>query len=156
MGTRFFQHTQRSGPRLFCYSPCPRTLYRPDSHWVVYYFSEDCYDSLRLAKCNCLSFIQKGDREDAWNYQSVSLTLLVCKIMESILKTLMMNHLIRTAAIPDAHHGFVPRHSCLINLYLLAEQWVTELIHGCETVVMVFLDFTDVFDQVNTRCCVLI
>ncbi len=34
----------------------------------------------------------KSDREDASNYRPARLTSIVCKIMESILKTSMMNH----------------------------------------------------------------
>ncbi len=74
-------------------------------------------------------YLQKTNREDASYYRPVSLTSIVCNIMESILKTSMMDHLIQTAAISDAQHGFVPRRSCLTNL-LLTEQWVTELMGG--------------------------
>ncbi len=70
--------------------------------------------------------------------------------MESILKTSMINHLIRTAAISDAQHGFVPRRSCLTNL-LLTERWVTELMDDGKTVDMVFLEFAKAFDSVNRR-----
>ncbi len=93
---------------------------------------------------------KKGDREDAGNYRPVSLTSIVCKIMESILKTSMMNHLIQTAAISDAQHGFVPRRPCLPDL-LLTEQWVMELIDDGETVDMVLLDFAKAFHSVNHR-----
>ncbi len=68
--------------------------------------------------------------------------------MESIPKTSMMNHLIRTAAISDAQHGFVPQRSCLTDL-LLTEQWVMELMDDGDSVDMVVLDFAKAFDSVS-------
>ncbi len=62
----------------------------------------------------------------------------------------MVNHLMRTAAISDAQHGFVPRRSCLTNL-LLIEQWATELMDDGETVDTVFLDFAKAFDSIDHR-----
>ncbi len=70
--------------------------------------------------------------------------------MESILMTSTMDHLIRMAAMSDAHDDFVPHRSCLTNL-LLTEQLVTGLIYSGATVDMVFLDFAKTGDSVNRR-----
>ncbi len=61
-----------------------------------------------------------------------------------------MSHLLRTAVLSDAQHGFVPKHSCLTNL-LLTEQWVTQFMDAREPVDIVFLDFARAFDSVNHR-----
>ncbi len=64
---------------------------------------------------------KKGDRESASNYRPVSLTSLICKVMESVMKEAVMSHLLRTVVLSDAQHGLVPKRSCLTNL-LLPEQ----------------------------------
>ncbi len=57
------------------------------------------------------------------------------------MKETIMNHLLRTAVLSDAQHGFVPRRSCLTNL-LLTEQWITQKMDAHESVDVVFLDFS--------------
>ncbi len=61
-----------------------------------------------------------------------------------------MSHLLRTAVLADAQHGFVPRRSCLTNL-LLTGQWITQLMDAHESVDEVFPDFSKAFDSVNHR-----
>ncbi len=60
--------------------------------------------------------------------------------MESVMKEAVMSHLLRTAVLSDAQHGFVPKRSCLTNL-LLTEQMVTQFMDAREPVDVVFLDF---------------
>ncbi len=61
-----------------------------------------------------------------------------------------MSHLLRTAILADAQHGFVPRRSCLTNL-LLTEQGITQIMDAHESVDAVFLDFSKAFHSVNRR-----
>ncbi len=61
-----------------------------------------------------------------------------------------MSHLLRTAVLSDAQHGFIPKRSCLTNLHL-SEQWVTQFMDAREPVDFVFLDFARAFDSVNLR-----
>ncbi len=58
---------------------------------------------------------KKGSREISGNYRPVSLTSIVCKMLESILKQSIMHHLQRTEAISKSQHGFLPKKSCLTN-----------------------------------------
>ncbi len=124
--------------------------------FIAQLLTDLCNLSLRTASilddwCNttvCRLF-NKGDREGASNYRPVNHQSFL-KIMKSILKTPMINHLILTAAISDAQHGFVPRRSCLTSL-LLNEKWVTALKGDGNTCDTVFLDFAKEFDSVNHR-----
>ncbi len=56
---------------------------------------------------------KKGDREVTGNYRPVSLTSIVCKVMKSAMKETIMSHLLWTAVLADAQHGFVPRRVVL-------------------------------------------
>ncbi len=66
------------------------------------------------------------------------------------MKEAVMSHLLHTAVLSDAQHGFVPKRSCLTNL-LLTEQWETQFMDAYEPVDVVFLDVTRAFDSVNHR-----
>ncbi len=61
-----------------------------------------------------------------------------------------MSHLLRSAILADAQHGFVPRRSCLTYL-LLTEQWTTQIIDAHESVDVVFFDYSKALDSVNYR-----
>ncbi len=54
---------------------------------------------------------KKGDREDPGNYHPVSLTSIVCKLMETALEGAILNHLQQTAALSAVQHGFIPHRS---------------------------------------------
>ncbi len=91
----------------------------------------------------CPSF-KKGDRESASNYGAVSLTSIILKVMVSVMKEAVMNHLLRTAVLSYAQHDFVPKRSCLTNL-LVTEQWVTKFMDTREPVDVAFLDYARAF-----------
>ncbi len=70
--------------------------------------------------------------------------------MKSVMKEVVMNHLLRTAVLSDAQHGFVPKCSCLTKL-LLTYQWVPQSMDARGSVDVVFLAFVRAFDSVNHR-----
>jgi hypothetical protein len=59
---------------------------------------------------------KKGTKCDPGNYRPVSLTNFPCKIMESIIKDRIMNHLLANNLIKESQHGFMPGGSCTTNL----------------------------------------
>jgi hypothetical protein len=59
---------------------------------------------------------KKGAKADPGNYRPVSLTSVPCKIMESVLKDAIMNHLQANNLISHSQHGFMPGRSCATNL----------------------------------------
>ncbi len=95
-----------------------------------------------------MPYPQERYREDPGNYRPVSLTSVVCKLMEMVLKRETLNHLQHTVALSRVHYGFVPRGSCFTNLHN-AEEEVTELMNA--RVGLVYLDFVKAFESVNHR-----
>ena len=94
--------------------------------------------------------MKKGDRHDAANYRPVSLTSVVSKVMERMLKAAVMDFALGNHLISPAQHGFLPHRSCLTNL-LMADEKITEILDGGSSVDMVLIDFAKAFDSVNHR-----
>ena len=57
---------------------------------------------------------KKGNRSEPGNYRPVSLTCIVCKVMERIIKNDMTEHLAEYNVINKSQHGFTKGRSCLI------------------------------------------
>jgi ribonucleases P/MRP protein subunit RPP40 len=94
-----------------------------------------------------IPLFKKGTKTDPQNYRPVSLTSLICKIMESILKDSILNHLEIFSLIRDSQHGFRKGRSCLTNLLEFMEVVTNELDDG-KPVDVIFLDFAKAFDKV--------
>jgi len=90
---------------------------------------------------------KKGKKCEVQNYRPVSLTSLVCKILESILKDSMLAHLEKYKLIRNSQHGFTKGRSCLTNLLEFFED-VTFNVDEGKPVDVIYLDFAKAFDKV--------
>ncbi len=93
---------------------------------------------------------KKGDPEDVSDYRPVSLTSIICKTFERILKRALLSFLSDTRSISPHQHGFLPCRSRLSNL-LVFEEAVTSMMDEGHTVDVIYLDFAKAFDSVNHR-----
>ena len=59
---------------------------------------------------------KKGDKLDPLNYRPISLTCIICKICETIVRDRLMEHLDFNNILRDRQHGFRNKHSNVINL----------------------------------------
>ena len=96
---------------------------------------------------NVASIFKKGDRTEPSNYRPISLTSIICKLLESLIRDAIMNHLIKHNLINSSQHGFWPHRSCLTNLLEYLEE-VTKLIDAGHSVDLLYLDFSRAFDKV--------
>ena len=103
-------------------------------------------DDWKLA--NVVPIFKKGSRESVNNYRPVSLTSVVCRILERVIKECTVDFLYRYNLILKTQHGFTKNRSCLTNLleYL---NYVTEMIDQGKPVDIVYLDFAKAFDKVS-------
>ena len=90
---------------------------------------------------------KKGDRNIAGNYRPISLTSVVCKLLESIIRDHMMKHLINNDMLNQHQHGFVPKKGCNTNLLESMECWLNLLEEG-QCVDIFYLDYAKAFDKV--------
>ena len=96
---------------------------------------------------NVTAVFKKGDKTSASNYRPISLTSIICRVMESLLRDVIFNHLSRHSLIRSSQHGFTPHKSCLTNLLEFMEV-ITDMLDQGYNVDMVYLDFARAFDKV--------
>ena len=81
------------------------------------------------------------------NYRPVSLTSIVCKLMESILKDAIVEHLKQQCILNNSQHGFLAGKSCLTNLLEYIDT-LSKLVDSSEAADILYLDFAKAFDKV--------
>ena len=67
-------------------------------------------------EANIIPLFKKGSRNKSVNYRAVSLTSVICKLLETIIRDHMMNFLVKHKLINPSEHGFLKARSCLTNL----------------------------------------
>ena len=92
---------------------------------------------------------KKGDRCSAANYRPVSLSCVVCKILEHIIHSSVVKHLDKFDIITDKQHGFRRRRSCETQLIATIEGIASKLRTGKDQVNIILLDFAKAFDKVS-------
>ena len=65
---------------------------------------------------NVTGIYKKGGREIGGNYRPISLTSVVCKTKERIIRDTLVDYLEHHQLILPTQHGFHQRRSCLTNL----------------------------------------
>ncbi len=88
-----------------------------------------------------------GSKSKTSNYRPVSLTAIVCKIMESIVRDALMKHMKENNLLSNCQHGFIPGRSCVTQLLLMMDMW-TRILDDHGTIDVTYLDFRKAFDTV--------
>ena len=71
---------------------------------------------LEWKEANIIPLFKFFSRNKSVNYRPVSLTSVMCKVLETIIRDRMMDFLIKHILINTSQHGFVKARSCLTNL----------------------------------------
>ena len=99
-------------------------------------------------KARLSPLFKKGDKGNPANYRPISLTCILCKVMEHIIASNLARHLNNHQILYELQHGFREKRSCETQLIQLAEDLSRQLIQG-KRVDLVLLDFSKAFDKVN-------
>ena len=89
-----------------------------------------------------------GTKKSVSNYRPISLTSTISKILESIIRSAIMSHLLVNNLIKSSQHGFMKKKSCLTNLLHALEE-VTSILDDGDCVDILYLDFSKAFDKVQ-------
>ena len=98
-------------------------------------------------EANIIPLFKKGSRNKSVNYRPVSLTSVICKLLETIIRDHMMDFLIKHKLINLSQHGFLKAKSCLTNLLCFLEE-ITKWVDDGSPVDVIYLDFQKAFDKV--------
>ena len=95
--------------------------------------------------CHYYLTIQKGFNLESANYRPISLTCILCKLYEKLLRRHMFDHVVKH--ISPSQHGFMEGRSCLSNLLETLDE-ITEIMEGGNQIDVIYLDFKKAFDSV--------
>ena len=96
------------------------------------------------------SIFKKGSKNMAGNYRPMSLTSIVCKPLESVVREAVLDHLCRNNLLSNKQFGFIGGRSTILQLLTFLDECVETLARG-DTVDTVYLDFSKAFDTVPHR-----
>ena len=93
---------------------------------------------------------KSGDKCLPGNYRPISLTSVICKVYERIIRKQVFSFLCDNNCLNDTQHGFRSGRSCLSALLDVYDN-VMHMLNSCsDTIVdMVYLDFSKAFDKVD-------
>ena len=101
------------------------------------------------------SFIlKKGPRNKYVNDRPLSLTSVICKLLESIIRDHIMDFIIKHKLINPSQHGFLKSKSCLTNVLRFFEE-ITKWVDVGSPVYIIYLDFQKAFNKVPHQRLIL-
>ena len=100
-----------------------------------------------MERSNHYTIILKKFEKQSQNYRPVSLTLVICKLLESLIKDHLVDFLVKNNLINPSQHGFLKARSCLTNMLCFLED-VTKWVDERSPVDIIYLDFKKAFDKV--------
>ena len=99
---------------------------------------------------NVTPIFKKGEKSHPGNYRPISLTSVVCKLLETVIRNNMVKFLEDNQFMKDSQHGFRNKRSCLTNLLDFFHD-VFDKYDECRSVDIIYLDFQKAFDKVPHR-----
>ena len=98
-------------------------------------------------EANITPIHKKGPKHQVGNYRPISLTSILCKILERLIRDEIMDHMESNSLFTKHQHGFRKGHSCVTQLIEVIKDWTNELDQH-NNVDAIYLDFQKAFDTV--------
>lgn len=102
-------------------------------------------DDWKLAEITAI--FKKGKRSSPNNYRPVSLTSIICKIMESFIRDAVQTHMEESNLYSNCQHGFRKGKSCTTQLLEVMDDF-TNYVENGQDFDVIYLDFKKAFDSV--------
>ena len=93
------------------------------------------------------AIFKKGSKSIAENYRPISLTSLVCKLMETFIKNAIMAHLVSNGLLSSKQFGFTGGRSTVTQMLNYLDKCIEKIVAG-KVVDCIYLDFAKAFDTV--------
>ena len=101
-------------------------------------------------KAQVSAIYKKGDRKLASNYRPISLTSILCKCMEGIVRDHIMDYMSRNNLFSNKQYGFLRGRSTTTQLLQVLDEWTEAIEHGY-SVDCVHMDFSKHSIQFHIR-----
>uniref|UniRef100_A0A803KBH9 Reverse transcriptase domain-containing protein n=1 Tax=Xenopus tropicalis TaxID=8364 RepID=A0A803KBH9_XENTR len=119
--------------------------------WPLFLIFSDSFSSGMVPrdwkKANVIPIFKKGVRSQPGNYRPVSLTSVVGKLFEGLLRDHIQNYVVENAIMSSNQHGFMKDRSCQTNLIAFYDE-VSKKLDSGDAVDIIYLDFAKAFDTV--------
>ena len=96
---------------------------------------------------NISAIFKKGKKTLPQNYRPVSLTCIICKIMESIIRDAIIKHMTDNNLFSPYQFGFISGRSTVLQLLHVLKLW-TEILDQGGSLDAIYCDFMKAFDKV--------
>lgn len=110
---------------------------------------QQCYNTGKIPEiwkiANITALHKKGDKLNSNNYRPISLTSVLSKCYERIVRDHILEYFEKY--ISSEQHGFVPKRSCLSNLLECLHK-AYDILDDNESLDLIYLDFMKAFDSV--------
>ena len=90
---------------------------------------------------------KKGDRPVPANYRPISLTCVLCKVLEHIVASNISKHFANSNILYDLQHGFREKRSCETQLIMLIDE-LSKNMQSRKQSDLILLDFSKAFKKV--------
>ena len=101
-------------------------------------------------RANVSPIFKKGKTQLASNYRPVSLTCILCKVQESIIRDDIIAHMNANGLISKRQFGFLSGRSTILQLLHVMDEW-TDILDAGGTLDVCYMDFMKAFDKVPHR-----
>lgn len=101
-------------------------------------------------RANVSPIFKKGSRNLPENYRPISLTSIICKMMETLIRDRILGHMKDRNLLSNKQHGFITGRSTVTQLLNYLERCAKSLVNG-GVVDSIYLDFAKAFDTVPHR-----
>ena len=94
---------------------------------------------LEWKEANIIPLFKKGSRNKSENYRPVSITSVICKLLERLIKDHLVDFLVKNNLLNPSQHGFLKARSCFTNMLCFFED-MTKWVDEGSLVGMIYLD----------------
>ena len=91
---------------------------------------------------------KSGDKTIPSNYRPISLTSVICNVLERIIRKQVFSFLDQKSCLNSTQHGFRPGRSCLSALLDVFDN-IMHMLDSNSSVDMLYLDYSKAFDKVD-------
>ena len=98
-------------------------------------------------KAQVSPIFKKGNKHLCSNYRPVSLTAILCKLLESFVRDASMQHMRKNQLFTIHQHGYGSKHSSVTQLLEVVEHW-SDILEKGGAIDCIYLDIAKAFDTV--------